>query len=349
MEASATGMLRAQAVECFLCLDDPSADATEKNRWRAWLEQSPAHRDAYDALARLWRAGRQSDLAAAGIASSDQLLAQLDAQRAPAVASRVHMTHRRSLLKPAAAVLLAASVAAALFVLPSLQPATGTAPKIYETARAERKRVTLSDGSEVVLGPESRLLVRYQAGQRAFLLQVGEALFTAAHDAKRPFRVAAGQGVIEDLGTVFNVRTGEEGVTVTVVQGAVAVAGAPPADERTLNLPALAPAARLGKNQQLTYARSIGPVQTVDAASVASWRDGQLAYNKSPMREVVADLRRYVKKTIVVQDRAIDDLTFTGTVGVEQLDQWAAVLMRLYPLNVTVLKDQLVIAPRRKA
>jgi ferric-dicitrate binding protein FerR (iron transport regulator) len=67
------------------------------------------------------------------------------------------------------------------------------------------------------------------------------------------------------------------------------------------------------------------------------------------LREVVADLRRYVKKAIVVQDRALDDLVFTGTVGIDQLDQWAAVLTRLYPLNVTVLKDQLVIAPRRKS
>jgi transmembrane sensor len=341
MQASATEMLREQAVDCFLCLDDPAGEAAEKNRWRTWLEQSPVHRAAYDAQARLWRGARTADLQAAGIASSAELLAELNAP--PPVA-------RRSLFRPAAAALLAAaSIATVCFTVPALQPGAGAAPRIYETARAERKRITLADGSEVMLGPESRLLVRYQAGQRSFLLQVGEALFTATHDTKRPFRVAAGQGVIEDLGTVFNVRTGEEGVTVTVVEGAVAVGKAPPVDERVLVLPAVTAAVRLGTDQQVTYARNFGTVQTVDAASVASWRDGQLAYNKRPLREVVADLRRYSKKTIVVQDHAVDDLSFTGTVGVEQLDQWAAVLTRLYPLNVTVLKDQLVIAPRRKA
>jgi transmembrane sensor len=211
-------------------------------------------------------------------------------------------------------------------------------PVVYATVRGEQRRLSLPDGSDVILGPESRLEVRVSPTERNFFLRTGEAIFSATHNAARPFRVYAGAGLIEDVGTAFAVRSGQDQVTVTVIQGEVVVS---PSAGRGMNPSSFQ--AHLTKNQQVSYRDRLGPVIGVDATLATSWRNGQLSYIDAPLENVIAELRRYSMKDIVVEDQSLAGLRYTGTVSVSQIDQWAVGLARVYPVRIQVSGDRLVL------
>ena len=214
------------------------------------------------------------------------------------------------------------------------------------TGRGEERQLTLPDGSVIVMGPQVRLEVEMLPAQRTFRLTQGEAIFTAAHDAARPFRVYAGSGWVDDIGTAFDVRSDPDRVTVTVIQGEVEV-DTPAAAATGQSAPAAA-RTRLSRDQQVSFGETQGQVHVVDARQATAWRDGQLAYIDQPLETVVADLRRYSMKDIVMQDPAVRALRYTGTVSIGELDHWAAGLARVYPVQIQTQSDRLVIAAKRK-
>ena len=98
--------------------------------------------------------------------------------------------------------------------------------RVVTVPRGERGRVRLADGSQVMLAAGSTLRhpAEFPSGSREVALE-GEAYFAVEHDAKRPFRVRAGDLVATDLGTEFLVRAYPEdrGARVVVRSGEVAV------------------------------------------------------------------------------------------------------------------------------
>ena len=93
----------------------------------------------------------------------------------------------------------------------------------FTTGVGEQWVVQLADGSSVRLDTDSRVRVRFSDGQRLVDLERGQAMFSVAHDAQRPFVVAAGDARVTAIGTVFDVQRQSAGVSVTLVSGAVDV------------------------------------------------------------------------------------------------------------------------------
>jgi len=351
-------LLAEKAAECFLCLEDRDADPQAQRRWRAWLSESPAHRRAFEACRSAWKASAGLDMAwptAAEIAADTyrgDAPILLPGQRPAGGAARRRDPDAWPRLRDRLAGFRVPLVTATLLLLAAIIAtergffgASPDAPNIYATGRGEQKRLTLSDGSEIMLGPESRLEVRLRPTDRIFHLRAGEAIFTATHNPARPFRVYAGSGWVEDIGTAFDVRSDPDRVTVTVIQGEVAV-GALSSDGGDGRQPGPADGVRLIQNQQVSIGAALGPVHAVDASLATAWRDGQLAYIDQPLGSVVADLRRYSMKDIVMQDQSVAALRYTGTVSVNELDQWAIGLARVYPVRIQILGDRLVLAAR---
>ena len=104
-------------------------------------------------------------------------------------------------------------------------------PRVLSTAAGRRDSMDLADGTHVVLGPESEVTVgnSYASGTRELRLR-GAAHFDVRHDAARPFTVRTGDAIITDLGTVFDVRGGSDGVAVAVASGSVKLAAESGAD-----------------------------------------------------------------------------------------------------------------------
>lgn len=99
--------------------------------------------------------------------------------------------------------------------------------KVYTTQRGQRAVIKLTDGTDVRLNVDSRLVLpngEFSEDRREVRLE-GEAYFDVARDTSRPFRVRAKDASIQVLGTAFNVEAYPDDVEtrVAVEEGGVAL------------------------------------------------------------------------------------------------------------------------------
>jgi transmembrane sensor len=198
----------------------------------------------------------------------------------------------------------------------------------YSTAHGEQNSRQLPDGSVLHLNTDSTVTVRYSNQERVVELIRGEALFQVAHDSQRRFRVAANEAGMIAVGTQFDVYRRTAAVTVTVVEGAVAVfTGAPPPAGPASALP---PAElRLGAGYQVEVGRRVGSPRPVDARATVAWLQRQLAFDDRPLGEVADEFNRYGRNVIEIDDPALRALPISGVFDAYDVDSFAAFLATL--------------------
>ena len=184
---------------------------------------------------------------------------------------------------------------------PATQPAAAQ-QHVYDTAVGEQSTVRLSDGSTVTLNTDSSIEVRYDDAQRGVLLLRGEVYFEVAHDTTRPFRVLAGERMLEAVGTAFNVRLGlSNDVRMMVTQGRVRVAPrVPDASLEASVAPAIVDAGNLAVMRE-------GPmfVQHLEAKAIdaqLSWQRGMLVFDGQPLEAVLLEIGRYTTVVFTPED-----------------------------------------------
>lgn len=287
----------------------------------AWLEAAPEHRAAYRRAVVLMQAfdARAGDVLAHLDNLPDQAPARpLAAQRVPIapipIAARRRGGSAWRWAAPAGGLALAAAVAAAVLPTYVVAPA---AVATYATQRGEHRHLTLADGSVVDLDAGTKLTVSISKKERRLTLTEGQAIFDVAHDPSRPFVVAAGDRLVRDIGTQFDVKREPGQLTVTVARGRVAVEPAAASGR----------AIELGPGQRLALDDSgVGQLTSVDPAETFSWRERRLVYRNVPLSDVVADLnRQFVEQTTL----ADPELGKTPITGVIVLDNQRAVMSRL--------------------
>lgn len=270
----------------------------------AWLEANPRHRTAYDEVALTDAALeehreplRRAAEAADPLAPPSEPTPWMDAS--PIEAANDSEAPSRVVFggwKRWAGGAIAASLVAVLAVPQLLQPA----PVTYETRDAGHA-IALTDGSTVMLAPHSRLTIEGRSQDRMAL--AGGAWFDIRHNAGRPLAITAGGVEISDIGTRFDVQTGDAGVRVKVADGEVKVSS-----------DALADPIRLTRGRSLLFDKAQGTalVTSVTADSIGEWRSGRLSYVSMPLALVAADLSRYagVKVTMANELRGRQ---FSGT------------------------------------
>ncbi|WP_295120649.1 FecR domain-containing protein [uncultured Chitinophaga sp.] len=212
-----------------------------------------------------------------------------------------HRLHVRKIATwSAAAAVLTFCVVAALYK--DTWRTGGASPLIVAEAKAaHHEKLTLPDGSTVVLNAGSRLSYPKKFGnQREVTLLEGEAYFDVKQDAKKPFIVKADKISTTVLGTSFNIRAYHfiPDVTVTVSGGKVSVNNA----------------YILTPDQQVSYAKSTGVIQqkAVKAAEVLGWMDGKLLFTNETFRQVAGLLENKYNVDIIIDDETISSYHFTG-------------------------------------
>jgi len=178
----------------------------------------------------------------------------------------------------------------------------------FTTGKGETRTVALSDGSTVRMAPGSAIAVRYKSGNRNVELLSGEAYFEVSPDRKRPFNVVAQSAQVTVLGTGFDVRLGEAGPDIAVRHGRV----------RVENAKQDYPFSSILTDGQLVRLDRNGRSETglTAPANVGSWSSERLNAVGQPLREVIADLRRYHHGMIVLTDRSLGDRVVTGSYDV---------------------------------
>jgi transmembrane sensor len=285
------------------------ATAADDAALQRWLADDARHAALLDAL--------RAQAASGGIPSHpkwnvDAAWARVSSRIDDAAAARP-LTLRPPRIERATAraglmrrVLVPASVLAAAGLLALLwRPAHVAAPfapnasAMHEVVAADgqQTRVTLHDGTHIVLNAGSRLRYGGDYGRTARDVQLdGEGYFDVVHDASRPFRVHTRGDVAEDLGTRFVVRAYLESphVDVIVEQGRVAL-------RRDV---ATSRAATLGAHQ-LGRVEPDGSVTVVDSADVErwlGWTHGVLALDGLSLTDAATEIGRRFDAHVVVDD-----------------------------------------------
>ena len=279
-----------------------AADAEDAVAFDAWLEASDANQRAYDQAIAVCEA---YDAAAPQVLAG---LATLARQRAQA--------QQRAMLVVGG---LAAACAVAAVSVGWLELSRPPPPRAYATGVGERTRVRLADGSTIDLDAGTELTVALGHDARRVTLRRGEAIFDVAHDAARPFLVAAGDRSIRVVGTRFDVRRRDGEVAVTVARGLVEVG---PAGE------AGGHAYRLHPGQRLAHREGASGVQiaATDPDEVFAWNEGRLVFRDAPLGAVIAELNLQVRRPIHLEDATLAEARVSGVLVLDDED---AVLRRL--------------------
>ncbi|MGF6174523.1 FecR family protein [Ensifer sp. 4252] len=270
-----------EAAEWFFRQGDCPLAPDDHKRFDQWLAASPEHRTAYDEVSRTW-----TELA--------RIAPPPLPRPVPPVGTRRPFARVAASAGTIAALLL---VAAWSFDLPTRLRADAY------TATGETRSLTLADGSTVELNSSSAIAVDYSDAARSVTLLKGEAVFTVAPDKTRSFKVLSGDGEATALGTIYDVRDGEDGSTVTVLESQVRVSSTDNAFSSVT----------LSAGEQVRYdAGGMGTVTRVDVASEAAWRRGKLIFIERPLGSVVEELNRHHRGIIRIVGDDLRDRRING-------------------------------------
>lgn len=177
---------------------------------------------------------------------------------------------------------------------PSHTPAVRT----YSTNSGQRASIDLSDGSRVILGPQTTL--RIAASNAETNAEVtGEALFNVNHAAKRPFTVKAHGVTTRVLGTEFVVRAYDAShIRVAVRDGRVSVQSP---------LVTSANTAIVSAGEAASVSQNASPViaSIDDLATDFGWANGELVLRDVTLGESLTRLSRWYGLEFRVADPSL--------------------------------------------
>ena len=200
------------------------------------------------------------------------------------------------------------------------------APREIVAARGTRATVTLDDGSRVVLGPESRLVILPDFGRTTRTVQLdGWAEFAVRKDTM-PFIVKARDSETRVVGTRFVVqaRESDNEIRVIVAEGRV---------ESRANARSTAV---LRPGQLWTLARD-GRTGVRDGVSLEhyfGWTEGRLAFEAVPLPEVLAEVARWYNIDLRLEVTALRSKHVTATLPGDSLAEALALLGRTLDVRI---------------
>lgn len=277
------------------------ADAAERARVEAWLQESDEHR-------RLFR--QVALLAVAAEVEANPARRHVDEALRKAHARMHRHTAIRFLkgLQRVAALLFLPLLGALVFLYMELH---GEEERMVEvrTHPGMQTTVVLPDDSKVVLNSSSclRYPERFTAKCREVTL-TGEGYFSVRKEAGRRFVVhTLDNACIEVLGTEFNVDAYAEERTVrtTLVSGRVSFIYRDSCKQGTV---------LMQPGERLVYsadADTIG-LQRVNVDVETAWKDGKLIFRKTPFEDILRMLGRRYNVKFVLKNEALKAHSFTG-------------------------------------
>jgi transmembrane sensor len=305
--------------------DSGELSAAERDRLEAWLREDVRHRRTFEELSRTWTA-------------LDRLSQRKpDAERA-ALFARPQRQNSKWYWQAAAAAMLVLGIAAVIL--------TGRRPglQVMSTAVGQQRHVTLADGSRLTLNTNTLLAVKLTPQRRDIYLRRGEAHFDVVHDASRPFFVHAGDAVISDVGTQFEVRLeSDQNIDVLVDQGEVEVRGLAAASG-----PSGPGSGAAGTNADWVRALSAGEqllitgphlaVTSVSPRQIAddlAWRDGAVVFQGAPLSQALAEVGRYTRAQVVLAEPQVASLRISGRFRTNDVPGFFRALQEALPVRVS--------------
>jgi len=229
----------------------------------------------------------------------------------------------------------------------------------YTTNGAERKRITLPDGTVIVLNAKSSLKLNndFNINNREVTL-IGEAFFDVAHDKNKPFRVLTSDFDINVLGTIFNVKAYPDEPTseAVLIKGVIVMEG----NGNKGNSITLKP------SQKVTFYKVLSEVQNVKQKNIPvkypeitinsytkkndstivemAWTQNRLEIQDQSFSDLKKTLERWYNVEIVFTDKEIERYHFTATFKDETLVQVLYALQCAEHFKYEIKGNQVIIS-----
>ncbi|MEL7188625.1 MAG: FecR domain-containing protein [Pseudomonadota bacterium] len=286
MQTSETGTMHDQATQWMLRQRAGDMPVAEWEEFTRWLEADPQHAEVYDGLV---------------LADAD-LDPILDDLKSPSDPSDLGFeTPEPANDNPISRFLpwvmaSAAAIALAVFVWPTGDPTMLD----YSTQPGEMQVVALDDDTTMTLNGDS--VVKVAQGAPTVIVEQGEVAFAIDADEPSSLRVRVADMVLTDYGTVFNVVLNDEFASVAVAEGIVAINP----DSQPIEVNA-------GERVEKPIGRSQLIRTQVDVDIVATWREGRLEFDNTPIASVLDQVRRSAGAKISVAPK-FSGVRLTGSV-----------------------------------
>ncbi len=344
---------------------DSAPSAGELASLREWLERSPVHREQLGSLADFW--GKMNVLTELAVPLGHP---ERGANRSFVESLRHTIPKIGRAGLATAVIVIGVGVATTFWLRPDPFLSSNG---LYATAIGQQQSTTLADGSVVLLNTNSQINVDYNNEYRNIHLLQGEAHFTVAKNAARPFRVYAGNGRVQAVGTAFSVYIKDNTINVTVTEGKVELASVNrPSTNRlpqqgiphgtvkssgsnaivvsdlveTLGTIKAGESATLQSFLDAGTVTTINVIETVEAQEMAkrlSWREGVLTFAGDPLEVVVDEISRYTTVSIEITDPVVRATRIGGRFPIGETDAMFDHLEANFGLRVTRLSHDRVL------
>lgn len=316
-----------EAADWYARLRAPDLSELDAARFRAWLAGDHERRREFDAIDAFWE-GLGAIEHSPEVTRARQ---EIQLRRRRKATSSIGRDSAK-LWRIAAALLV--TTGAALLGWRQMTAST------FATDIGEQRTVQLADGSLLTLNTDSKVRLHYTERERGIELLRGQANFEVAKDAARPFIVRAGGGAVRALGTVFDVCKVTDTVTVTLIEGKIAVtpvgaagSAAPPRAEIVL-----------AAGEQLSYTAAFPPKRAVaDLRRVNAWRSRKLDFSDTPLVDAIAEANRYSRNPIVLEAPHLTGARISGTFEAGRNDLLAEGLTSYFRLKAEHDSDRIIL------
>lgn len=362
-------VIEQEAAEWLVRLDsDKLLSPQELQSFKGWISRSPVHREEIIGLSEFWS---NQSLAALPI-PLEKLCAEVpDFNESP---NQQAWYYNRAF---EAVVLVGVCIALVLnaYWLPGTSHSLDSQKALYATAIGQQRIVTLPDGSIITLNTNSQVKVDYHRQYRNIQLLQGEAHFEVAKQPERPFRVYAGRGRVQAVGTAFTVYIRDnDDVEIAVTEGTVALGvltedeGIGKDPEKSGSVTSVAPEQPLMKSSEYYLAIPVDELGVLEAGQATTiliaheskgdggktldniravaeeelarrgaWRSGLLVFSGHSLEEVVKEISRYTTLSIEITDSELKTIRIGGRFSVESTNAFFDALEANFDLKITQL------------
>ncbi len=226
-------------------------------------------------------------------------------------------------MKVAAALIVALLISSIILVNKLTQQQSSNLTQVISTPYGAKTKLTLPDGSRVWLNSGTRISFPQTFGKERKIELKGEAFFNVVKNGK-PFLVNTTQGLIEVLGTAFDVKSFDhETFETTLIRGSIKLKNHDTNQEILLHP---GQQALINKNKTIS-------INQVDTTLFTSWKDGKLIFHHKPLCSISKQLERWYNVKIILKDKSIENLQFTGTIEMESFNEVLLLIKKTTPIK----------------
>jgi hypothetical protein len=178
---------------------------------------------------------------------------------------------------------------------------------VYDTlvnpAGAKVYHLKLSDGSSLTVNAATTLRFpeHFSGKERKIELLNGELYGEVTHNEAMPFRVSAGNALIEDIGTHFNINAynDEPDTRITLLEGSVKV-----------SVKGSATLLKPGQQAVINARDQVRLVKDADTEDAIAWKDGVFRFDSEDLAGIMRKIARWYDVTVVYTDNSVKELPF---------------------------------------